>query len=94
MRKKACERPNKQVSHLQEIARPDLRGVVAQKRAPLLPSWRLCANVPHVLLNGAFAHMNAPFQEFTPYAFSTEDGDCSSPSRLLKAIVSAAIFGL
>jgi hypothetical protein len=37
---------------LQEVTCPDLSCVVAEKRAPLLPSWRLCANRPHVLLDG------------------------------------------
>src|SRR5262249_49845724 len=35
------ERPKEQVGHLQEVTRPDLSGVVAQKGCPLLPSWRL-----------------------------------------------------
>ena len=66
--------------------------VVAQKRTPLLPSWLVCANRPHVLLNGALAHVDAQFQEFTPYAFST-------PEPIVRrhlsdqAIVSAATFG-
>src|ERR1700674_2837581 len=35
------ERSKEQIGHLQEVACPNLRGVVAQKRAPLLPSWLL-----------------------------------------------------
>src|SRR5947209_8097462 len=38
--------------------------------APLLTSWRLCANVPHVLLDGALADMHPQFQQFTPHPFS------------------------
>src|SRR3989440_4682363 len=45
------ERPKEQVSHLQEVTGPDVRRVIAQKCAPLLTAWLLCANVPHVLLN-------------------------------------------
>ena len=42
------ERSKEQISDLQEVACPDLRGVVAQECAPLLPSWLVCANRPHV----------------------------------------------
>src|SRR5215467_10037172 len=38
-------RPKEKVSHLQEVTRPDIRRVIAQKRAPLLTSWLLGANV-------------------------------------------------
>ncbi len=38
---------------------------------PRLASWRLCANRPHVLLDGTLAHTDAQFQEFTPNPFST-----------------------
>jgi hypothetical protein len=41
------------------------------KRAPLLPSWLLSANVPHVLLDGSLADTNAQFQQFSPNPFST-----------------------
>src|SRR5215470_13823436 len=71
--KESEERSKEQVSHLQEVACPDLRGVVAQKGRPLLASWLVCANRPHVLLDGALAHVDAQFQEFTPYAFSTPE---------------------
>src|SRR5215467_11634182 len=73
MTKKAKSgRKNRSVTG-KRVACPDLRGVVAQKRAPLLPSWLVGANRPHVLLNGALAHVDAQFQEFTPYAFSTPE---------------------
>ena len=62
MRKKARERPKEQIGDLEEVAGPDLRGVVAQKRAPLLPSWRLCASSSHVFLDGALAYTQAQFQ--------------------------------
>src|SRR6266487_3244582 len=56
------ERPKEKVSHLQEVTGPDVSRVIAQKCAPLLPSWLLCANVPHVLLNRSLADMDAQFQ--------------------------------
>src|SRR5215470_2311579 len=65
------ERPKEEISDLQEVARPDLCGVVARKGCPLLPSWRLCANSSHVLLDGALADPNAQFQEFSPNPFGT-----------------------
>jgi hypothetical protein len=93
LKKAKSGRKNRSVAG-KRVTGPDVRGVSAQKCAPLLPSWRLCANRPHGLLNGALAHVDAQFQEFTPYAFSTKDADCSSPSRLLKASISAATFGV
>ena len=53
------------------VARPDLSGVVAQKRAPLLTSRLVCANRPHVLLNSSLAHTDAQFQQFPTNPFST-----------------------
>src|SRR5947199_7181515 len=53
------------------VTGPDLSCMIAQKRAPLLPSWLLCANGPHVLLNGALADADAQFQEFSANPFST-----------------------
>jgi hypothetical protein len=62
-----------QVSHLQEVACPDLRGVVAKKGRPLLSSWLVGANRPHVLLDSALAHPYAQFQEFPTDPFSTPE---------------------
>lgn len=61
MMKKACERPKEEISDLQEVARPDLCGVVVQKGRPRLAPWLVCANRPHVLLNSALADMHALF---------------------------------
>jgi hypothetical protein len=69
-----------QIGDLKEVTRPDLCRVSAQKRAPLLPSWLLGANRPQILLDGAFAHMDAQFQEFPANPLSTEDDDSPSPS--------------
>ena len=74
------ERPKEQVSHLQEVTGPDVRRVRAQQRAPLLTSWRLCANSSHVLLDGALADLKAQLQQFSTNTLSTEDGDSLSPS--------------
>src|SRR5215471_17670542 len=46
---------------------------------PLLTSWLVCTNRPHVLLDRALAHLYAQFQEFTTNTLSSEDGDCLSP---------------
>jgi hypothetical protein len=69
--KESEERSKEQVSHLQEVACPDLSGVVAQKGCPRLASWLVCANRPHVLLNSALAHSKAQFQQFSPNPLST-----------------------
>jgi hypothetical protein len=71
MRKKACERPKEQISDLEEVARPDLCGVVAQKSRPPLASWLVGTNLPHILLDRPLAHPYAQLQEFTPDPFST-----------------------
>ena len=49
------EWPKEEISHWEKVTGPDLLGVRVYERAPRLTPWRLCANVPHVLLNGAFA---------------------------------------
>ena len=67
------ERPKEQIGDLEEVAGPDLCGVSAEKRAPLLLSWLLCANRPHVLLNGALTHPKAQFQELSTNPFSTPE---------------------
>ncbi len=65
------ERSKEEIGDLQEVARPDLSCVSAQKRAPLLTPWLRCANVPHIFLDCALAHPNAQFQEFPANALST-----------------------
>ena len=47
--------------------------MIAEKRAPLLPSCLLGANMLHVLLDGALADMNAQFQEFSANPFCTPE---------------------
>jgi hypothetical protein len=70
---KGKERPKEKVSHLQEVTSPDLRRVIAEKRAPLLTSWLVGANRPHVLLNGALAHTQAQFQQFSTNALGSPE---------------------
>jgi hypothetical protein len=64
------ERSKEQIGDLEEVAGPDLCGVIAQKGRPLLALWLVGANRPHVLLDSALAQTNAQFQEFTPDPFS------------------------
>jgi hypothetical protein len=37
---------------------------ITHKGCPVLAFWLVCANGPHVLLDGSLAYMNAQFQEF------------------------------
>jgi hypothetical protein len=88
------ERSKEEIRHLQEVAGPDLCGVIAQKGRPFLSSWLGRANASHVLLDGPLAHMHAEFQEFTPDTLSTPqsifhrhlsdqgDGFCSELRRM------------
>ena len=74
------ERLKEEGSRLEEVAGPDLGGVIAQEGCPLLASWLVGANRPHILLNGSLAHPKAQFQQLPMNALSTEDGDCLPPS--------------
>jgi len=67
------ERPKEKVSHLQEVTGPDIRRVIAEKRAPLLTSWLVGANRPHVLLDGALTHVSPQFQQFPANALSSPE---------------------
>jgi hypothetical protein len=77
----------------QEVTGPDIRSVIAAKCAPLLTSWLVGANRPHVLLDGALTHVYPQFQQFPANALS-------SPSRfsfaicLINAMVCGATFGV
>ena len=50
--------------------------------------------MPHVLLNGSLADVNAEFQEFSANPLSTPESIFLLPSPLIKAMVSAATFGV
>jgi hypothetical protein len=63
------ERTEEKLSHWQEVAGPDLLGMAVNERPPRLSLWSCATDLPHVLLNGAFAHVNAQLQEFTTNPF-------------------------
>ena len=56
------KRTKEQVSHLEEVAGPDLSPMIMQKRPPALPSWARCAHTPHVFLDRPFADVNIQLQ--------------------------------
>ena len=58
------ERPEEHVVDLEEIARPDVGGVVAEEGGPGLTmrSWR--PRLPHVPLHGPFGDLDADFEQF------------------------------
>jgi len=74
------QRTEEEIRDRQEIARPDVLGMRVEERPPRLSSWPGGTHGSHVLLNGAFAHVNAQLQEFTTNPFCSEDGDCPLPS--------------
>ncbi len=44
-----------------------------QERAPHLSSWPGGADLPHVFLNSAFAHMKTQLEEFAPDSFCSPE---------------------
>jgi hypothetical protein len=66
----------------EKVASPDVIGMVLQEGGPGLSSQSGGTHGSHVLLNGAFAHVNAQLQKFTTNPFCSEDGDCPLPSPL------------
>jgi hypothetical protein len=74
------ERLKEEIGDRQEVTVPDLCGVITHKGCPCLSCWLVCANLPHVLLDGSLADMNIQFQQFPTNTLSSEDADCSSPS--------------
>ena len=65
------ERSKEEIGDLEEVACTDLSGVVAQEGRPLLASWLVRANGPHVFLNSSLAGMNAQFQQLPAIPFSS-----------------------
>ncbi len=45
-----------------KVAGPDVFGMMVQEGGPVLTSSLRCASMPHVLLNGAFANVNAQLE--------------------------------
>ena len=62
------KRTKEQISHLEEIAGPNLSPMIAQKRPPALRRWARRTHAPHVLLDCPFADVNIQLQSFTPDA--------------------------
>ena len=56
------KRTKEEVSHLKEIAGPDLVRMIAQKRPPVLPRRARRAHTPHVFLDRSFADVDIQFQ--------------------------------
>jgi len=53
------ERPEPDIVHLEEVARPDLVQVIVQERRPTLARMRARSRRTHVLLHGALGDANA-----------------------------------
>src|SRR6266516_5899867 len=73
MRKKAKSGRKKRSVTGKRVTGPDIRRVIAEKRAPLLTSWLVGANRPHVLLDGALTHVSPQFQQFPANALSSPE---------------------
>jgi len=56
------KRTKEEVSHLEEIAGPNLSPMIAQKRPPALPHRARWTHAPHVLLDCPFADVNIQLQ--------------------------------
>ena len=67
------KRTKEHISHLQEIAGPDLSRMIAQKRPPALPRWARCTHAPHVLLDRSFADTDIQFQSLAPDPFRSPE---------------------
>ena len=77
---KRKERTKVEIGDLEKIAGPHIGSVIMEERRPLLPSWPMQANVPHILLDRSFAHANIQLEQLASNALSSEDADCSLPS--------------
>ncbi len=71
--KKCKERPEAQVSDMQEIAGPDLPSMIAQEGCPTLPSGARRERMPHVLLNRSFADVNPQLQQLATNPFRSPE---------------------
>jgi hypothetical protein len=68
------------ICHLQEIASPHLRHMMAQECFPGLSTDAFWATLPHIPLDGSFTHPNIELEQFTTKTFRPEDADCWLPS--------------
>jgi hypothetical protein len=79
-----------QVVGLQEIASPDVAGMVSQKRGPALPSGRLRSRRAHVLLHRALAGFDSELEQFSANPLGPQSA-FSRASVRISATVSAAM---
>ncbi len=56
------QRAKEEIRDGKKVAGPDLFGMIVQEGGPVLSSSSRCASRPHVLLNGAFADVNAKLE--------------------------------
>jgi hypothetical protein len=74
---KRKERTKEEVGDLEKIAGPNISSVIMEESRPLLPSWSMQANLPHVFLDRSFAHANIQLEQLASNALSSEDADYS-----------------
>ncbi len=65
------ERPEEQVMDLEEVAGPDVAGMVAQEGSPRLPTRPGWTCLAHVALNGPLRDLDPNLQQLTTDAFGT-----------------------
>ncbi len=68
------------ICHLQEIASPHLRHMIAQECFPGLSTDAFWATLPHIPLDGSFTHPNIELEQFTTNTFRPPRVDCWLPS--------------
>jgi hypothetical protein len=86
-------RPEDDVVRLQEVAGPDLAGVVVQERRPALTPRPRTSSRATVLLDRSLADVNAELEQLAPDALCTP-GRLSTAMRLMRSIVLEAVRGL
>ena len=67
------KRTEEEVPHLQEITRPHLGRMIAEKRLPLLSTRSFSTNVPHILLNSSFTDSNIQLEKLAPNALRSPE---------------------
>jgi hypothetical protein len=71
--KEGKERSKAEIAQLQEVAGPDIFGMVVQEGRPLLPPWQISVSRAHVLLDGTLAHLNAQLKSIPANTLSTPE---------------------
>ncbi len=67
------EWPKENVGHLEEIAGPDVSGVVAEEGGPGLTRWSWWPSLSHVALNRALGDLDADLEQFAADALGTPE---------------------